>query len=118
VRPPSAPPRPENARDRATRVVVPVDATVELDDGSTVAAVVRDISTSGLFLHVLTALEIGAELALTLGLPGRDDALAISRHRAWAKVVRAGTGGFGLVFLDPEPDLVESIAALTGESVT
>jgi hypothetical protein len=113
VRPPTRPPLPENARDRAARVVVPVDATVELDDGTTVAAVVRDISTTGLFLVLDTPLATGSEITLTLGLPSKDDPLSISRHRAWAKVVRAAGGGYGLVFLDPEPELVEAISALT-----
>jgi hypothetical protein len=113
VRPPTRPPLPDNARDRAARVVVPVDATVELDDGTTCAAVVRDISTTGLFLVLDAPLATGAEITLTLGLPSKDDPLSISRHRAWAKVVRAAGGGYGLVFLDPEPELVEAISALT-----
>ena len=113
LRTPSEPPLPAGARDRAERVVVPVDVTVELDDGRRVAAVVRDISTTGLFIVLGDALAIGAELTCELGLPSPDDPLATSRHRAWARVVRQGAGGYGLELLDPEPDLVEAITALT-----
>jgi c-di-GMP-binding flagellar brake protein YcgR len=102
---------PLNARDRANRVVVPVDVTVELDDGSAVQAVVRDISTTGLFVVLLTTLEIDAEIKLELRIPSADD-LEVTRHLAWARVVRRGEGGYGLVFLDPAHELVEAILGL------
>lgn len=111
---PKAQPLPEGARARAARIVVPVDTILHLDDGSTIAAVVRDISTTGLFVPVELEIAIGAEVMLELRLPGIGDALATSKHRAWARVARKGQGGYGLELLDPEPALVEAIAALSG----
>ena len=116
LRTPTPPSLPEGAKDRAARVVVPVDVTIELDDGTKVKAIVRDISTTGLFIVLADPLELGAELTCELGLPSRDDALAITRHRAWARVVRKGAGGYGLELLDPEPELVEAIGALTART--
>lgn len=113
LRTPTPPSLPEGARDRAARVVVPVDVVVELYDGTKVQAIVRDISTTGLFILLDRALDVGAELTCELGLPSRDDTLAITRHRAWARIVRKGGGGYGLELLDPEPELVEAISALT-----
>jgi hypothetical protein len=116
VRPPTAPMAPFGARGRAARVVVPVDVTVELADGRRVLAVVRDLSATGLYVVVAGTLAIGDEVRCDLGVPGTDG-LSISRHRAWARVVRKGdANGYGLELLDPEPDLVDAIRALTASA--
>jgi hypothetical protein len=114
LRTPTVPPLPAGARDRAARVVVPVDVTIELDDGTRVKAVVRDISATGLFVVLPDALDVGADLTCELGLPAPGDPLSTTRHKAWARVVRKGEGGCGLELLDPEPELVEAISALSG----
>lgn len=115
VRAPTRPGPQGGPRDRAARVVVPIDVTIELDDGALVKAVVRDVSTTGLFVFVDAAFEIGAEVTVTIGVPARGDALAASTHRAWARVARRGEDGYGLELLDPEPELVEALATLTGD---
>jgi hypothetical protein len=97
---------------RAARAVVPVDVTVGLDDGTSIQAVVRDLSTTGLFIALARPLVIGAELRLELRVPGADP-LAVSRHRARARVVRHGDGGYGVVLVDPDPELVAAIATIT-----
>ncbi|MCA9674281.1 MAG: PilZ domain-containing protein, partial [Myxococcales bacterium] len=104
-------PEPAGALERARRVVVPVDVAVELPDGSTRATVARDISTTGLFLMLRDDIDLGAELGLDLELPA-GDGLAVTRHRCWARVVRRTGDGYGLVLIDPAPDLIETIAAL------
>lgn len=111
VRVPTEPEAPDGAVDRAARVVVPVDVTIELDDGTQVEAMVRDLSTTGLFVLVKATLALGAELACELRLPGEDPLTAV-RQRAWAKVIRQGDGGYGLLFLDPDPELIEALAAV------
>jgi hypothetical protein len=107
----SPPPEPAEAVERAPRVVVPVDVTVELPDGSTRAAVARDISTTGLFLLLRDAVDVDAEIGLDLELPS-GDGLAVTRHKVWARVARKTADGYGLELIDPNPDLVENIAAL------
>lgn len=114
VRIPTVPPPPDGAKDRAARVVVPVDVTIELDDGTQVEAMVRDLSTTGLFVLVKASLDLGAEVACELRLPG-DDALVVIRQRAWAKVVRQGDGGYGLLLLDPDPELTEALAKVCAQ---
>jgi len=113
VRVPTAAPPPGGAKDRAARVVVPVDVTIELDDGTHVEAMVRDLSATGMFVLVKALLELGTEVACELRLPG-EDALAVNRQRAWARVVRQGEGGYGLLFLDPDPVLTEALVAVCG----
>ena len=78
--------------------------------GTEVAAVVRDISATGLFVRLAAELAIGAEVACELSLPGPD--LSTSHHRAWARVVRKGDHGYGLELLDPSHELVEAILGL------
>ena len=108
---PTTPPVPAGGKDRAARVVVPVDVTVELDDGREVEAMVRDISTTGVFLLLDDHLGLGTEVTVELRLPA-EDALATTRHRAWGRVVRQGNGGYGLIFLDPDPELTDALGAV------
>ncbi len=111
MRVPTTPPVPAGGKNRAARVVVPVDVTVELDDGRRVEAMVRDISTTGVFLLLDAHLGLGTDVTLELRLPA-EDALATTRHRAWGRVVRQGNGGYGLNFLDPDPELTDALAAV------
>ncbi len=105
------PVEPLDSRDRAPRVVVPVDVTVELPDGTTRAAVARDISTTGLFLLLRDAVALDAEIGLDLELPA-GDGLAVTRHKVWARIKRKNADGYGLELIDPGPDLVDNIATL------
>jgi hypothetical protein len=116
VRPPTRPGSLGGPIDRAARVVVPIDVTIELDDGALVKAVVRDVSTTGMFVIVDAEIALAAEVTVTIGVPARGDALAASTHRAWSRVARRGDGGYGLELLDPEPALVEALATLTSDA--
>jgi hypothetical protein len=109
---PTSPPLPAQAAPRAERVVVPAD--VEVHSGTEVfAAVVRDLSTTG--LYVITHREIAVDNIVTvvIELP-RAGVLEVTRYEARAKVVRRAYTGYGMLLLEPAPDLVAAITALTG----
>ena len=108
---PSSPPLPANAKERAERVVVAVDVEVYTPSGSYFSAVVRDLSTTGLFIVTKRELAIDTVVELQLELPGAN-VLAVSRHRVDAKIVRRGDRGYGLVFVSPPQELVAAIVAL------
>jgi hypothetical protein len=107
-------PRPRSATvDRATRVVVPIDVTIELANGSFFTTVLRDMSTSGAFVVTKRKLEIGATLGLELRLPTKNATDEQVTHQATAKIARQTDIGYGIQFVEPEPNLVEAITAVT-----
>ena len=108
---PALPRLPPNALQRAARVVVPVDVEIELPSGDTFAAVVRDLSTTGLFVVTDHALEIGAVVRLELRLPGTN-VLSQASHHASAKIVRRADTGYGMLMLEPSRELVAAIDAI------
>jgi hypothetical protein len=114
VSPIPAAPRPRSATvDRAPRIVVPIDVTIELANGSFFTTVLRDMSTSGAFVVTKRKLEIGATLGLELRLPTKDALDQQVTHQANAKIARQTDIGYGIQFVDPAPILVEAIVAVT-----
>jgi PilZ domain len=107
---PPAPPRPD-AVLRAARIDVPLDAAVISAEGSSIAVVCRDISTTGLF--VLTGLEMamGSTVELVVQTP-TEIAWTEQSHRTHARVVRRESRGYGLELVDPVPTLVAAIERL------
>jgi hypothetical protein len=107
---PTGPPSPANAIDRARRIVVPIDVEVEAA-GTRFAAVVRDVSTTGVFLLTERELPMSLFAKLVMRLPTRGS-LDVVCHTVTAKVVRRTDSGYGMLLLYPEPALVAAIEAL------
>ena len=108
---PALPPLPPNAVDRAERIVVPVDIELQLPDGERFAAIVRDLSTSGLFVVTTRTLGLSTTVTVALELPGPDP-LSQIHHEGAARIVRRAETGYGFVWIDPSPALVDSIRRL------
>jgi len=107
-------PRPAaSAPQRAPRVVVPVDAVVELPSGEFFTTLLRDVSASGAFVVTKRKLEIDAIVSLELRIPiaGSVDQLTF---RTDARVARRTDVGCGLAFIAPPPPLVSAIHAAIG----
>lgn len=114
VSPIPAPARPRSeTTPRAPRVVVPIDVTIELSNGSFFTTVLRDMSTSGAFVVTKRKLELGATLGLELRIPTKDAPDQQVTHQTTAKIARQTEIGYGLQFVDPTPILVEAIVAVT-----
>ena len=96
---------------RAARRIVPIDVELLLASGVAFSAVVRDLSTTGVFIVTERLLDIGAIVSLELHLPGAD-LLVQSRHRVSATVVRRAESGYGLVLLEPSSELVAAITVV------
>jgi hypothetical protein len=112
---PAIPPPRVDAAPRAARAVIPIDIVVELSEGEPLSAVVRDLSTSGLFVMTTRALVLGTPVMLELRLP-LTNTLVHVKHRIAAKIVRRTDVGYGLAFVDPAPDVTAAIAKLTAEA--
>lgn len=108
---PTSPPLPAQAAPRAERVVVPADVEVRVGD-EVFAAVVRDLSTTG--LYVITHREIAVDSVVTVAIEmPRAGVLEVTRYEARAKVVRRAYTGYGMLLLEPPAELVAAIAALS-----
>jgi hypothetical protein len=110
---PLAPQPAASGPQRAPRVVVPVDAVVELPSGEFFTTLLRDVSASGAFVVTKRKLEIDAVVSLELRIPiaGSVDQLTF---RTDARVARRTDVGCGLAFIDPPPTLVSAIHATIG----
>ena len=111
---PNVPPKPAdppNAKVRARRIAMSIDVRLYPDGGSRIDAHTRDISSSGVFVLTEAKLAIGSALAIELLLPGKE-AFTEEEHRARARVVRRGDGGYGLEIIEPVADLVLAIEKL------
>jgi tetratricopeptide (TPR) repeat protein len=112
---PAPAPVPADARDRAPRLEIPIDCVLTPIEGrrfAPTAVVTRDLSASGLFVATGIAVDIGDTLGVELRLPTATP-LEERRFSARARVVRrAGSSGYGLVFIDPPAALVSAIDAL------
>ncbi len=112
-------PSPPRARSettpRAPRVVVPIDVTIELSNGSFFTTVLRDMSTSGAFVVTKRKLEVGATLGLELRLPTKDALDQQVTHQTTAKIARQTDIGYGIQFVDPSQILVDAIVAVTAK---
>ncbi len=114
VSPIPAAPRPRsNTVDRAPRVVVPIDVTIELANGSFFTTVLRDVSATGAFVVTKRKLELGATLGLELRLPTKDSPDRQVTHQTNAKIARQTDIGYGIQFVEPTEHLVEAIVAVT-----
>ncbi len=91
---------------------MPVDVVIELPNGSFFSAVLRDVSTSGAFVTTKRALDEGAVLTLELQLPVSSK-LAQRSFRIDARLARRSELGWGLAFVDPPPELIAGITALS-----
>ena len=117
VSPIPAGPRPRSeTTPRAPRVVVPIDVTIELSNGSFFTTVLRDMSASGAFVVTKRKLEIGATLGLELRLPTREAPDQQVTHQTQARIARQTDIGYGIQFVEPTPILVEAIVAVTDRS--
>jgi len=74
-------------------------------------AIVRDLSTTGLFVVTSHDLTVGADVTLALQLPD-EDVLAQAIHRVAARVVRRAETGYGMLLREPSRELVDAIARL------
>lgn len=113
---PTIPPLPANAPRIAQRVVVPADVIVRVGSDS-FSAIVRDLSTTGVYIVTERELAIDSTVTIELELPTAD-ALAVSRHEVTAKIVRRADTGYGMLLVDPPPALVAEISALSTKSAT
>jgi len=109
---PAAPEPPPDAAPRSPRKVVPIDVVIELPNGSFFSAVLRDVSASGAFVTTKRPLAEGAVVTLELQLPVSSK-LAQRSFRIDARLARRTELGWGLAFVDPPPELVAGITALT-----
>ena len=106
-RPPSRP-----TAARAPRKVVPVDAVIELPNGSFFSTVLRDLSSSGAFIVTKRKLEIDMVVALEMKIP-KPGKVAETSHRTNARIARLTDVGCGLAFVDASPELVALLRAIT-----
>lgn len=107
---PTNPPIPAQAQRVAERVVVPAD--IELRVGhETFSALVRDLSTTGVYVVTERELEVDTILTIAIELPA-PGVLAVTRHEASARIVRRAYTGYGMLLIDPPAELVAAIAAL------
>lgn len=108
---PTSPPVPTQASRIAERVVVPADVEVRVD-GEAFAAIVRDLSATGVYIVTERELPIDAVVTIAIDLP--DVAmLASTRFEVGARVVRRAYTGYGLLLIEPPRALVDAISALT-----
>ncbi|MBA3453010.1 MAG: PilZ domain-containing protein [Deltaproteobacteria bacterium] len=101
----------EHGVQRARRIVVPVDVELHVPGGASFAAVVRDLSVSGVFVVVDRDLEIGTSVTLELHIPGSEP-LSQSIYHSAARIARRAGNGYGVVFVAPDAKLLRAIAAL------
>ncbi len=107
---PTSPPLPAQAAPRAERVVVPAD--VEVHHGDQVfAAVVRDLSATGLYVITHRELAVDSIVTVVIELP-RAGVLEVTRYEARARIVRRAYTGYGMLLLEPAAELVAAITAL------
>ena len=95
---------------RAPRIVLPVDAVIELPSGEFFTTLLRDVSASGAFIITKRRLEIGAIVSLELKIPLRRS-IHVAKHRTAARIARHTELGCGLAFIDPTPELIAAIRA-------
>lgn len=100
-----------DAKPRAARIAVPLDATIALADGPPLTVVCRDISATGLFVLTATSLPVGELVDLTVQTP-TDEAWVERSHQARARVVRRESRGYGLELVAPPADLLIEIDRL------
>ena len=107
---PPIPPRPD-ARPRAPRLALPLDATIERDGHAALPVVCRDISATGVFVLTDAPLTIGASLDFTVETPAAE-AWGERRYRTRARVIRRESRGYGLALEAPPAELVAELARL------
>jgi hypothetical protein len=107
---PPIPPRPD-ARPRAPRLALPLDATIERAGHAALPVVCRDISTTGVFVLTDAALQLGATVEFTVETPAAE-AWGERRYRTRARVVRLESRGYGLALEAPPPELVAELERL------
>jgi hypothetical protein len=107
---PTSPPIPAQAARIAERVVVPADIEVRVGT-ETFSALVRDLSTTGVYVVTEHEIPINALVTIAIELPA-PGVLDVTRYEAAAKVVRRAYTGYGMVLLAPPAALVAAIAAL------
>lgn len=99
--------------ERAKRFASTADLVLRLADGSEVSGVVRDMSTSGLFVALREELTLNVSYACTLQLPGANE-WSVEEHAVRLLVVREVEGvGYGGAFVDPAKDLLRAIERLS-----
>lgn len=107
---PPIPPRPD-ARPRAPRLALPLDATIERTGQPALPVVCRDISTTGVFVLTDAALQLGATIEFTVETPAAE-AWGERRYRTRARVVRRESRGYGLALDAPPPELIAELERL------
>jgi hypothetical protein len=108
---PTSPPIPAQAARVAERVVVPADIEIRLGS-ETFSAIVRDLSTTGVYVVTEHELEVDTLVTIAIELP-TPGVLDVTRHEASAKIVRRAYTGYGMLLVDPPAALVAAIAALS-----
>ncbi len=108
---PTSPPIPAQAARVAERVVVPADVEIRLGT-ETVSAILRDLSTTGVYLVTERELEVDMVVTLAIELP-TPGVLDVTRYEVAARIVRRAYTGYGMLLVDPSPALVAAIAALS-----
>jgi hypothetical protein len=107
---PTSPPIPPQAARVAERVVVPADIEVRIGT-ETFSALVRDLSTTGVYVVTDHEIQIDSIVTIAIELP-TPGVLDVTRYEAAAKVVRRAYTGYGMVLIAPPAALVAAIAAL------
>ena len=101
--------------DIAVDVQIAVRAELQLDSGR-VAAMTRDISSTGAFVACTAPLFLGDTLRLTMLLPGEDD-WTLVQHEFLGVVARVENSiGYGIQFTEVPEAYLEILQTLLGSA--